>query len=346
MTYRITIDMKTPGARGLTGIEYDADLWSESKHYPFRAALKHDHKIWYALQPNIGIEPGTDPSVWLLFLEGESAASLAQAVTDARNAQSGAEGAARLTAEDRDQTKDDRRQTGEDREQTRLDRIATGEDRSTVQALTNRVLELEEELRAVGEIVTDVAEVASVKEQVSSVAEQVAAIMLAAAKITEIEAAPGAAQQASEANTSSQKWAEGEEPGGPGTMSSKAHALAAAASAGTAAAATLIGYGVSIYNADGIEPGTFYAERRANASSVQDRLYAEIVDGEPGSQVSVVVVVGGVAAYGPILVAHGAPVSLEGLAIPVSAADGVSYTLTPTLGAVREVFVKTYGAVT
>lgn len=144
----------------------------------------------------------------------------------------------------------------------------------------------------------------------------------------------------------SQKWAEGTEPDGPGTKSAKEHALDAGDFAATAAGATLIGYGVSIYNADGIEPGTFYSERRATAASEQSSIYAEIIDGDEGSEVSFVLLIGGVAAYGPFFVAQGAPISLEGLSLPVSASDGVSFVVTPTPGAVREVFVKTYGAVT
>lgn len=184
----------------------------------------------------------------------------------------------------------------------------------------------------------DIGAVAGIAADVTTVASKATEITTVAGKIPEIEAAPSAASTA-------QAWAEGTEPGGPGTKSAKEHAQDAGASASIAAGATLITYGVAIYNDTGIEAGGYYAERMAHVTSTQDYLYAEIIDGDPGSGASIVVLVGGDAVYGPVSVEQGTPLSVSSLGIAVSDTDDVAFMLTPSSG-VREIFIKTYGAVT
>lgn len=122
-------------------------------------------------------------------------------------------------------------------------------------------------------------------------------------------------------------------------------AIATAQSAQKAAAATLIGYGVSIYKADGIVAGGYYCERRANAASKQTNIYAEIIDGDAGSEVTVTMFVGGSAVHAPFRVVKGGPVSLSGLNIAVDASSDIRFFVTPTPEKVRELFIKSYGAV-
>lgn len=104
-------------------------------------------------------------------------------------------------------------------------------------------------------------------------------------------------------------------------------------------------YAVSIYKADGIATGGYYADRRANADSVQDTVYAEILDGDVGSEVDLYLEVGGVMAYGPVTVALGAPVTATGLAIAIAQAASVNWVVASVIGgAVRDLYAKSYGA--
>lgn len=122
--------------------------------------------------------------------------------------------------------------------------------------------------------------------------------------------------------------------------------IAAAASAAAAAAATLIGYGVSIYHANGIEAGEYYAERHATVLSKQTAIYAEIINGDTGSEVTVTMLADGEIAHAPFVVAAGSPVFIAGLDIDISASTGISFAVLPTSATVREIYIKTYGAVT
>jgi len=104
-------------------------------------------------------------------------------------------------------------------------------------------------------------------------------------------------------------------------------------------------YAVSIYKADGIGAGGYYADRRANANSVQDTVYAEVIDGDVGVEIDLYLEVGGAMVYGPVTVAPGAPVTATGLAIPVAQAASVNWVVASVIGgAVRDLFAKSYGA--
>jgi hypothetical protein len=105
-------------------------------------------------------------------------------------------------------------------------------------------------------------------------------------------------------------------------------------------------YGVSIYRADGIATGGYYAERRANAASTQAVVFAEIVDGDPGAEADIYLEVDGEAAYGPVTVEVGTPFLATGLSVAVAEGDRVSWVVASVIGgAVRDLFAKSYGAV-
>lgn len=207
-----------------------------------------------------------------------------------------------------------------------------------------KVAAIDAEVGQVAAIDTDVQAVASVADDVQTLAPAVGDVQTAVANLPAIQAAPQAASDASDARDASQAWATGTEPGGPGTKSAREHALDAANSATAAQNATLIGYGVSIYNENGVDSGGYYAERRATSPSVQTDIYAEIINGDPGSEASIIVMVGGVAVHGPVLVEQGTPVAIDGLSIAVTSTDDLSFMVTASTG-VRELFVKLYGAV-
>ncbi|WP_210256055.1 carbohydrate-binding protein [Chelativorans sp. Marseille-P2723] len=106
-------------------------------------------------------------------------------------------------------------------------------------------------------------------------------------------------------------------------------------------------YGVSIFRSEGIVPGGYYADRRANAASVQAYLYAEIIDGDPGSAVDLYLEVGGSMVLGPIMVTQGNPQAISSLDVSVAEGDTVSFVVVSiTGGVVRDLFVKSYGAMT
>jgi len=200
------------------------------------------------------------------------------------------------------------------------------------------------EIVTVAAISTEVQAVASVAVDVQTLAPAVGDVQTAVANLPDIQAAPQAASDAADARDASQAYATGTEPGGPGTKSAREHALDAANSATAAQNATLIGYSVSIYNENGIESGGYYAERRATSPSVQTDIYAEIINGDPGSEASIIVMVGGVAVHGPVLVEQDTPVAIDDLSIAVTSTDDLSFMVTASAG-VRELFVKLYGAV-
>jgi hypothetical protein len=104
-------------------------------------------------------------------------------------------------------------------------------------------------------------------------------------------------------------------------------------------------YGVSIYAADGIATGGYYADRRANAGSTQAVVFAEIIDGDPGAEADIYLEVDGEAAYGPITVEVGTPVLATGLSIAVTEGNAVSWVVASVIGEVRDLFAKSYGAV-
>lgn len=141
----------------------------------------------------------------------------------------------------------------------------------------------------------------------------------------------------------SQKWAEGNEPGGPSTKSAKEHAQAAAVSAALAAAATNVDFGVSIFKADGIEAGGYYAERNVTKRCKMTSLFAEIINGNVGSEATVTLLING-APYGVYVVKQGTRLSVSGLDAQIQAASVVSFAVVSTPGTVREIVTQTYGA--
>src|SRR5690606_5570835 len=122
---------------------------------------------------------------------------------------------------------------------------------------------------------------AGIAGQVVTVADNVGAVVLAAAKMDEIEAAPGAAQAAGESAGAADRSAQD-----------------AASYAAIAAAATLIEYGVNLYYPEGVPSGGWPSKRYTPFANRQEIIFAEI-EGVPGSQISVVMLVGEDPAYGP-----------------------------------------------
>ncbi len=69
----------------LRGFAFDpasAD-WEVDRAYAANAAVRHDHKVWVAVVADTGTEPGTDPAVWRMLLDGAPAQDLTDAVAAA-----------------------------------------------------------------------------------------------------------------------------------------------------------------------------------------------------------------------------------------------------------------------
>lgn len=69
----------------LRGFAFDpasAD-WEVDRAYAANAAVRHDHKVWVAVVADTGTEPGTDPAVWQMLLDGAPAQDLTDAVAAA-----------------------------------------------------------------------------------------------------------------------------------------------------------------------------------------------------------------------------------------------------------------------
>lgn len=214
---------------------------------------------------------------------------------------------------------------------TQVSSVATIDDDVTtvagVAGAVQVVAPISNEVQAVAAIHTQVAIVANQDADVATVAANIADVTTAAQNIADIQAAPQAASDA-------RAWAEGTEPDGPGTKSAKEYALEAADSASTAASATLIEYGVNIYDPDGVPSGGWHSKRYSPYANKQEVIFAEI-EGDPGSEISFVMLAGGVPVYGPITVTEGAPVILTGLDIPVGTGEGVAYMTTVSAGVHR-----------
>jgi hypothetical protein len=104
-------------------------------------------------------------------------------------------------------------------------------------------------------------------------------------------------------------------------------------------------YPIAIFKSDGVDPGSYYADRRANANSTQAVVFVEIISGEAGSEIDIYLEVNGEIASGPHAVEFGAPLVLTGQTIAVEEGDTVGFVVAFVGGDVFEVFAKSYGAV-
>lgn len=105
-------------------------------------------------------------------------------------------------------------------------------------------------------------------------------------------------------------------------------------------------YGIRAYRPAGVTAGGYDADRRVNFRNKQRAIYAEIIDGDPGSSAVITLSVSGQHVYGPFTVTQGAPFSASNLNLTVEADADVMFIVVPTPGKVRELYVKTNGAVT
>lgn len=110
-----------------------------------------------------------------------------------------------------------------------------------------------------------------------------------------------------------------------------------------AIAAARISYGVFIHNEEGVAEGTYYAEMSTPFPSLATRAFCEIIGGDPGSSVTLLLEVAGVGVYGPVVVEHGTPVEANNLDINIPAGASVFWSLTDVSGSVTEVFARCYG---
>lgn len=108
-------------------------------------------------------------------------------------------------------------------------------------------------------------------------------------------------------------------------------------------ATTLIQYGVSIYHEDGIPAGGYFAERRANAASIHNRLFIEILDADPDSGALVTLRVRDEMVHAPFTVTSDQPLDIPDAIIPVGHGNRVEFIFTP-FGTVREVYAAIYGS--
>src|SRR5690606_2360784 len=106
----------------------------------------------------------------------------------------------------------------------------------------------------------------------------------------------------------------------------------AAASALLAANATLVEYGINLYDPEGIPSGGWHSKRSSPHANKQETIFAEM-QGEPGSSFSFTVLVGGTSVYGPVTVTD--EILLTDLNIPIATGEGVSYMVTTSAGVYR-----------
>lgn len=346
-----TVEVQETGRPGPAGLIWRDQGWVDGERYQRNQALEHRGTSYRALSEHVAA-PETEPGVgvdwemvWQVLALGadvddvEIVAGIAAEIVAVASIKDDVEAVAAVTGEITTVA-------GISAEVEVVSGVAGQV--ATVSGIApevQTVAGIAAQTSAVAAIDDDVVAVASAADDVRAVAPAVDDVHIVANNLPAIQAAPQAATDAAEARDQAQAWAEGHEPGGTGTKSSKVYAEDAADSAATASAATLVGYGVSIYNATGIEPGGYYADRRAANDSVQDRLYVEIIAGDPGSTAEINVEVAGDTVYGPITVTAGTPLDLGGLSMAVPAGAGIGFLLIQTAGTVTELFAKTYGAV-
>lgn len=105
-------------------------------------------------------------------------------------------------------------------------------------------------------------------------------------------------------------------------------------------------YGVSIYNEVSVVIGEYYVDRYVNADSIQDTVYGEVLAGDAGAEVDVFMQVNGNLGYGPFTISYGSPFSNSSAGINLSEGDSVSWVISRiTGGAIQEIFLKSYGAI-
>ncbi len=87
------IERLIPGPVGPMPFQFDPldSDWVVDVEYQAKTLVRHDHKYWYSLDRNEGVEPGADDEVWYLFLDGAAAAELLEAVAAAEAARDKAE---------------------------------------------------------------------------------------------------------------------------------------------------------------------------------------------------------------------------------------------------------------
>lgn len=80
----------------LRGFAFDPDAadWEVDRAYVPNTAVRHDHALWVAAVADTGTEPGTNPEVWVLLLDGAAAQDLADSLATALGYKEAAEAAA------------------------------------------------------------------------------------------------------------------------------------------------------------------------------------------------------------------------------------------------------------
>lgn len=329
-----TVEVYSTGQQGPAGLVWRDDGWLDGERYQPSHALEHRGTSYRALSEHVAA-PETEPGVgvdwemvWQVLAMGLDAdpdsvmivAGIADEIAAVASIKDDVEAVAAVTGE-----------------------VATV---AGITPEVQTVAGIAAQTSAVAAIDDDVVAVASVADDVRAVAPAVDDVHIVANNLPAIQTAPQAATDAAEARDQAQAWAEGHEPGGTGTKSSKEHAEDAADSAATASAATLVGYGVSIYNQIGIDIGEYYADRFAANRSEMNLFYAEVIAGDAGSSAVVAFVVGDQIVSGPHVVESGTPLELADLSIPIAIGNTVSFAVFSSSGLVTELFAKAYGAVT
>ncbi|MDR7034486.1 carboxypeptidase-like regulatory domain-containing protein [Mesorhizobium sp. BE184] len=104
-------------------------------------------------------------------------------------------------------------------------------------------------------------------------------------------------------------------------------------------------FGVDIYTAAGISPGSYYTDLAAAADATLTRLYARLVDADPGGELTFALFVAGAMVGGPYSIAYGDEINLSGLDIDVPSGSRVSIPILAVMGGVRAVYVRWAGEV-
>jgi len=242
-----TVSVHQTGRRGIQGkpgLTWRDDEWQVGSEYAKDDALLHDGSSYRARLAHIAsaeTEPGAGAdweSVWKVLALGTDVetAEVVAGIAGAIETVAGISEAVETVAENKEAVV-----TVADKVEdvaTVAERI---EDVSTVAAAdeairiaANRdaqiaiVAERDSDIALLAEHAAAIEATAGIAGQVVTVSDNAAAVVLAAAKIAEIEAAPGAAEDSREYRNQSRGWAEGTEPGGPGTKSSREYAEDAA----------------------------------------------------------------------------------------------------------------------
>lgn len=103
-------------------------------------------------------------------------------------------------------------------------------------------------------------------------------------------------------------------------------------------------YIATIYNSTGVETGVYFIDRSVSVKSNQKSIYAEIIDGDPNTELYSYIEISDSIVYGPFVVEVGTPTIITGLSFDVDIGDSIHFSVPLiTGGTIREYTFKFVG---